>query len=201
MNYAEVFEGLTELTGDNVILRPVCLEAADELFEATQESREQLYRFMPWENKTVDDAKAFIERSLRQQKESSEFNLVVREKESKRLAGGIGLHHLDRFTPRGEVGYWIRSSMYRQGYAGDARQYLPDCDNISFCFLDAEKETYMNCYEMVIDNMVSGGILVADNAISHRQTLQPMLDRVLSDTRLDALIVPIGKGELLCRKL
>ncbi len=91
--------------------------------------------------------------------------------------------------------------MYRQGYAGDARQYLPDCDYISFCFLDAEKETYMNCYEMVIDNMVSGGILVADNAISHRQTLQPMLDRVLSDTRLDALIVPIGKGELLCRKL
>ncbi len=87
MNYAEVFEGLTELTGDNVILRPVCLEAADELFEATQESREQLYRFMPWENKTVDDVKAFIERSLRQQKESGEFNLVVREKESKRLAG------------------------------------------------------------------------------------------------------------------
>ena len=84
---------------------------------------------------------------------------------------------------------------------GDARQYLLDCDNISFCFLDAEKEIYLDCYEMVIENMASGGLLVADNAINHRQTLQPMLDRALSDTRVDALIVPIGKGELVCRKL
>jgi predicted O-methyltransferase YrrM len=31
-------------------------------------------------------------------------------------------------------------------------------------------------------------------------TLQPMLDRAQTDTRVDALIVPIGKGVLLCRK-
>ena len=29
---------------------------------------------------------------------------------------------------------------------------------------------------------------------------QPMLDKALSDSRVDALIVPIGKGELVCRK-
>jgi NTP pyrophosphatase (non-canonical NTP hydrolase) len=43
-------------------------------------------------------------------------------------------------------------------------------------------------------------LLVADNAINHRETLQPMLDRALADERVDALIVPIGKGELICRK-
>ncbi len=48
--------------------------------------------------------------------------------------------------------------------------------------------------------MVAGGLLDADNAINHRVTLQPMLDRALSDERMDALIVPIGKGELFCRK-
>ncbi len=31
--------------------------------------------------------------------------------------------------------------------------------------------------------------------------LQPMLEQALSDERLDALVVPIGKGELVCRKL
>ena len=84
---------------------------------------------------------------------------------------------------------------------GDARIYLLQYQNISFCFLDAEKEIYTECYEVVIPRLVKGGWLVADNAINHKETLQPMLDRALSDDRVDALIVPIGKGELLCRKI
>ncbi len=84
---------------------------------------------------------------------------------------------------------------------GDALDHLAQCADISFCFLDSEKEVYSECYEAVIPNMVAGGILVADNAINHRETLQPMLDRALTDERVDALIVPIGKGELVCRKI
>ena len=78
--------------------------------------------------------------------------------------------------------------------------YLQDYSDISFCFLDAEKDVYQDCYNAVIPNMVSGGLLVADNAISHKEALQPMLDRALSDQRVDAIVVPIGRGELLCRK-
>lgn len=84
---------------------------------------------------------------------------------------------------------------------GDAREYLEDYKDVSFCFLDAEKELYQDCYEAVIPNMVSGGLLVADNVISHREELKPMLNRALKDQRVDALIVPIGKGELVCRKI
>jgi caffeoyl-CoA O-methyltransferase len=83
---------------------------------------------------------------------------------------------------------------------GDALQHLPQHRDIAFCFLDAEKEVYADCYEAVVPRLVRGGLLVADNAINHRETLQPMLDRALSDERVDALILPIGKGELLCRK-
>ncbi len=85
--------------------------------------------------------------------------------------------------------------------AGDAREFLPGFKDIGFCFLDAEKEIYGDCYDLVIPNLVKGGLLVADNAINHRETLQPMLDRALGDSRVDALIVPIGKGELVCRKI
>jgi predicted O-methyltransferase YrrM len=60
---------------------------------------------------------------------------------------------------------------------------------------------YGECYEAVIPNLVKGGLLVADNAIDFRETLQPMLDWALTDERVDALIVPIGKGELVCRKV
>jgi len=84
---------------------------------------------------------------------------------------------------------------------GDALDDLADVRDVSFCFLDAEKEVYEACYDVLVPNLVPGGILVADNAINHRETLLPMLDRALSDHRVDALIVPFGKGELVCRKL
>jgi predicted O-methyltransferase YrrM len=83
---------------------------------------------------------------------------------------------------------------------GDARPHLSQLDGIAFCFLDAEKEIYAECYEAVVPRLVRGGLLVADNAINYREALQPMLDRALADERLDALVVPIGKGELVCRK-
>lgn len=83
---------------------------------------------------------------------------------------------------------------------GDALDHLPGSKDIAFCFLDAEKEIYDRCYEAVVPAMVPGGFLVADNAISHAATLRPMLDRALKDERVDALIVPIGQGELVCRK-
>lgn len=85
--------------------------------------------------------------------------------------------------------------------AGDVRDYLGQYEQIAFCFLDAEKEVYGECYEAVIPKLVKGGLLVADNALNHRETLQPMLERALADERVDALIVPIGKGELVCRKI
>ena len=82
----------------------------------------------------------------------------------------------------------------------DALLHIPRLKDISFCFLDAEKEIYSQCYEVVIPNMVTGGILVADNATSHETDLRPMLNRALADDRVDALIVSIGRGELVCRK-
>jgi len=84
--------------------------------------------------------------------------------------------------------------------ADDARKHLSDFDRNAFCFLDAEKVVYAEVYELAIPRLVKGGLFAADNAINHREILQPMLDRALSDERVDALIVPIGKGVLLCRK-
>jgi len=85
--------------------------------------------------------------------------------------------------------------------SGDAKDYLADYEDISLCFLDAEKNLYLDFYELIIPRLKKGGILVADNVISHKAALQPVLDRALSDDRVDALVMPIGKGELVCRKI
>jgi predicted O-methyltransferase YrrM len=84
---------------------------------------------------------------------------------------------------------------------GDARQHLQNYRDISFCFLDAEKDVYLDCYEKIVPNMVKGGLLVADNVISHKEELEEMIKRALDDKRVDALVVPIGRGELICRKI
>ncbi len=83
---------------------------------------------------------------------------------------------------------------------GDARNVLSRFDGISFCFLDTEKELYLECYELVVPRMAPGALLVADNAINFERVLRPMLDRALADPRVDSLIVPVGNGELVCRR-
>ncbi len=83
---------------------------------------------------------------------------------------------------------------------GDFLDHADQIGGVGFCFLDAEKEIYGACYDAVVPHLVPGGVLVADNAINHRETLQPMLDVALTDPRVDAMVVPIGKGELVCRR-
>jgi caffeoyl-CoA O-methyltransferase len=83
---------------------------------------------------------------------------------------------------------------------GDALPHLAEFHDIAFCFLDAEKDIYQPCYDLAVPRMVPGGILVADNAISHEAQLRPMLDHALCDPRVDAVLVPIGQGDLICRK-
>lgn len=73
-------------------------------------------------------------------------------------------------------------------------------ERIGFCFLDAEKDVYKECYDAVIPKLVPSGILVADNATSHFDDLAPMLEFALNDHRVDSMIATVGKGELVCRK-
>lgn len=84
---------------------------------------------------------------------------------------------------------------------GDASEVISGYTDVAFCFLDAEKEIYLDVYEKVIPNLVPGGVLAADNAINHAETLAGFLAHAESDVRVDALVVPIGKGILVCRKL
>jgi len=83
---------------------------------------------------------------------------------------------------------------------GDFLDHVDEFGDVAFCFLDAEKDVYDACYDAVIPKMVPGAILIADNATSHRDDLQPMLDRVLADERVDAMVATVGKGELVCRR-
>ena len=86
--------------------------------------------------------------------------------------------------------------------AGDAAVYLrARKDPFDFVFLDAEKEDYAAYLDVVVPLLSPGGVLVADNLLSHEEDLAPFRDRALADERLSGLIVPIGRGELLAVKV
>lgn len=83
---------------------------------------------------------------------------------------------------------------------GDARDHLKNMEKVAFAFIDAEKEVYKDCYDLLVPRMESKAWLIADNIISHRDELLSFIESAQNDSRVDALVVPIGKGLLLCRK-
>lgn len=68
-------------------------------------------------------------------------------------------------------------------------------------FLDAEKEDYLRLLEPAIEALRPGGLLIADNLISHEADLADFRETALADPRLGGLVVPIGRGELVAVRL
>src|SRR5579863_6736543 len=60
---------------------------------------------------------------------------------------------------------------------GDFLEHADEFGDVGFCFLDAEKDVYEACYEMIVPKMVPGAVLVADNFTSNREDLESMLER------------------------
>lgn len=83
---------------------------------------------------------------------------------------------------------------------GDARSHLKEWDEIAFCFLDVEKEMYAEIYKAIVPRLVVGGLLVADNVISHKDELSAFIEHARKDKSVDATVLPVGKGLLVCAK-
>ena len=81
---------------------------------------------------------------------------------------------------------------------GDSLEALRRHDDLGFCFIDAGGG--IGTYDIVVPKLKPGAILVYDNVTSHMERARPTVEKALSDDRLDAVVVPIGKGELVCRR-
>ena len=81
----------------------------------------------------------------------------------------------------------------------DALEGLKKRTGVAFAFLDAERSILESCYELLLPRMVPGGIICADNVISHKHQIEDFLAKIPGDTRVDSVIVPIGSGVLVCR--
>lgn len=68
-------------------------------------------------------------------------------------------------------------------------------------FLDAEKEDYEAFVEAIVRALRPGGLLVADNLLSHADALEGFRRTALEHPALSGLVVPIGRGELVAVRI
>ena len=73
-------------------------------------------------------------------------------------------------------------------------------DAYGMVFLDCERKEYAGWWPDLRRIVRPGGLLIADNATSHRAELSPLVDLLGADSEFVTCLVPIGKGELLAAK-
>lgn len=97
---------------------------------------------------------------------------------------------------------------------GDAIDLIPSLDEtFDIVFIDADKENYINYYNLVFDKVRKGGVIIADNVLWSGKVLQQdhELDQdtlvlkqynqmVLDDDRVDNLLLPIRDGLMIAQK-
>ena len=111
--------------------------------------------------------------------------------------------------------YFKQSGSEKQIYhhVGTALDIIPKIDKcFDLVFLDADKENYPEYYDLVIDKIVSGGILIADNVLWSGKVIDKkdsdlttiklieFNNLVQNDKRVETMILPIRDGLSICRK-
>lgn len=107
---------------ERLILR--CWDPADaaEAHEVIHASLEELRPWIPWAKeypKSLDDQVRVLRGWRARFDLDQDYIYAIRSKGDDRLLGGVGLH--TRLGPRAlELGYWLRTDAYRQGYITEA---------------------------------------------------------------------------------
>ena len=100
-------------------------------------------------------------------------------------------------------------------HLGEAVAIIPNLDmKFDLVFIDADKENYINYFEMIVPKMNKGGIILSDNVLWSGKVLEPLQKNDLStkilleynqllknDPRVETVLLPIRDGLTVSRIL
>ena len=100
-------------------------------------------------------------------------------------------------------------------HLGEAVDIIPALDlKFDLVFIDADKENYLNYFELILPKMNTGGIILSDNVLWSGKVLEPLHPNDLStkvlleynqllatDPRLETVLLPIRDGLTVSRVL
>ena len=93
-------------------------------------------------------------------------------------------------------------------HVGDARNIIKSInEKFDLVFLDADKENYIEYYELVIEKVIKGGLIIADNVLWTGKVVEPEKDddeltqclidfnkMINEDDRVENIILPLRDG-------
>ena len=78
---------------------------------------------------------------------------------------------------------------------GDASETIPEIEDVfDIVFLDAEKEDYELLFQAARQKVEPGALVIADNVLSHAETLGAYVEARQSDPTLESVTVPLDRG-------
>jgi predicted O-methyltransferase YrrM len=100
-------------------------------------------------------------------------------------------------------------------HLGEGTAIIPTLDlKFDLVFIDADKENYLNYYELILPKMNRGGIILSDNVLWSGKVLEPLQPNDLStkilleynqllrnDPRVETVLLPIRDGLTVSRVL
>ena len=126
---------------------------------------------------------------------------------------------LDTIDCNEELTQMQRKYFDRSPYGKHIRQHLGSADKIlpklsgpyDLVFMDADKENYPLYFDLIIDKMSPGALLISDNVLwsgkvlkeasdEATQALKVYNDKINKDSRVETVILPIRDGLTLSRK-
>lgn len=97
----------------------------------------------------------------------------------------------------------------RVGPAADALRAMPAEPAFDLAFLDADKDSNPVYYELVLDRLEPGGLVLVDNVLAGGRVLDPegtaavtheLNLAIAADERVDAVLVPLADGLTIARR-
>lgn len=111
-----------------LLLNPLDATDTRDLWTAVESSRPQLEPWLPWVpfNVDLDSSGRYAEASASDWDAARATRFSIRERESRRLLGVIGLESLSHLHESAELGYWLRTDTWGKGLMTEAGRAVLD---------------------------------------------------------------------------
>jgi ribosomal-protein-serine acetyltransferase len=112
--------------GGRIDLVPVAASHIQELYEAIVESKDELSPWMEWlhPDYSLADTEQWAAICRKAWEADSMFGFTIIENQTGQILGGCSVGITSHLHRNGAIGYWIRSSRTKQGFASEAAGLL-----------------------------------------------------------------------------
>ena len=113
------YRSLVLAAGEKYRLVPFDVSFTEALFEAIQESRFELIRFLSWYDPeySMEDTRRWLQARERERFEGRSYDFAITDAQSGELIGGCGIDRIQSRNRQGNLYYWIRTSRTNRGAA------------------------------------------------------------------------------------